>query len=318
MVLAGLLSACEAPLSALDPRGPAAGALAETWWVLLIGGSTIFFLVMTLALYAVYRSRNKRWKVDGNILIVAGGIALPVVALTALLLYAVQVGGRVQMAHPDALRIEVIGHQWWWEVRYLDHPGVITANEIHIPVDRPVLIELLSADVIHSFWVPRLAGKIDVLPEQQNRLWLQANETGVFHGRCSEFCGVQHARMSKRVIAQPQAEFEAWLAQQRRPAREPATPAQARGQAAFVTLGCHDCHSIRGIGTPKRPDLGPDLTHVGGRQTIAAATLANTTENLRVWVTDSRTVKPGNFMPPFDDVDPAMIEDIVAFLENLK
>ena len=315
---AGVLSACNAPLSALDPRGPVAGALAETWWVLLVGGAAIFVLVMALALYAVFRSYAKRLKVDGNFLIVAGGVALPVAALSALLLYAVQVGRRVHMTPPDALRIEVIGRQWWWEVRYPDHPGAVTANEIHIPVGRPVVIEVVSADVIHSFWVPRLAGKVDVLPEQRNRLWLQADAAGVFRGRCSEFCGAPHAHMSKLVIAQPQADFEVWLARQQRPARAPASPAQQRGLAAFEAHRCYECHSIRGVKMPPHGDLGPDLTHVGARRTLAAATLANTTENLRAWVGNSQKIKPGNFMPPVDEADPDTIADLVAFLQNLK
>lgn len=316
--LAVVLCSCAGAQSALDPRGPVANALAQTWWVMFAGATIIFAAVMLLALYAVLRAPAKRRQIDGNLLVVAGGVVFPVVTLTALLVYAVHTSGRLHAEHTGALRIEVIGHQWWWEVRYRDDPDVVTANEIHIPVGEPVLIELRSADVIHSFWVPRLAGKLDALPEQRNRLWLQADHPGIFRGQCAEFCGAQHARMGKLVVAQPRAEFEAWLAEQRRPARTPTTTAQARGREAFVRLGCSDCHAIRGMDTGVRLQPAPDLPHVGARQSPAAATRGNATEHLKAWITDPQAIKPGNRMPAFTAIDAVVLDDVVTYLASLK
>lgn len=311
-----LLGACDGVQSALAPKGPVARALAETWWILLIGASAIFVLVMALVLYAVLRAPERRHSLRGNWLIVAGGMILPVTVLSALLVYAVRVSDSVQAAPSAALRIEVVGHQWWWEVRYPGQRDAVTANEIHIPAGRAVVIELQSADVIHSFWVPSLAGKIDVLPEQRNRVVLQADRPGVYRGQCAEFCGAQHARMALLVIAQPPEEFAAWLTRQAAPAREPTTPAQARGRAAFLQHDCINCHTVRGTTADGRQ--APDLTHVGGRRTLAALTLSNTRANLFDWITDSQAIKPGNAMPSFRHVGGAARADIAAFLESLE
>lgn len=314
--LATLLGGCQGIQSALDPRGPVAGALAQTWWVMLAGAALIFIVVLALTLYAVLRAPAPRHATDGSAFIVLGGVALPVAALTALLVYGVEVGEFAHRAPAGALRIEVIGHQWWWEVRYPDHPQAISANEIHVPVGTPVVIRVSSADVIHSFWVPPLAGKIDALPKKWNPVWLQADEAGVFRGQCAEFCGAQHAHMGLLVVAQPRETFDEWLAGQQRAASKPSLPAQVRGLTVFTRAGCADCHTLRGTGAGGR--RGPDLTHLASRRTLAAGTLANTPENLARWLRDNQTIKPGNAMPAFDRLDEAAIRDLVAYLESLQ
>jgi cytochrome c oxidase subunit 2 len=314
--IAALLAGCQGSQSALDPRGPVASVLAQTWWVMLAGAAVIFILVIALTLYAVSRAPARRPAIGGNTLIVLGGVALPVVTLSALLVYGVEVGEFARKAPADALRVEVIGHQWWWEVRYPDHPQAISANEIHIPVGAPVAVSVSSADVIHSFWVPPLAGKIDALPNKWNRVWLQADEAGVFRGQCAEFCGAQHALMGLLVVAQPRPAFDDWLARQQRPAPKPATPAQVRGLTAFAQAGCAVCHTLRGAGAGGR--MGPDLTHLAGRRTLAAGTLPNTPDNLARWLRDNQTIKPGNGMPAFGQLDEKTMRDLVGYLESLQ
>jgi cytochrome c oxidase subunit 2 len=310
------LAGCAGIQSALDPRGPVAGSLAQTWWVMLAGAGVIFVLVIVLALYAVLRAPARRPTVGDNTFIVLGGVALPVVALSALLVYGAQVGEFARTVPANAVRVEVVGHQWWWEVRYPDHPQAISANEIHIPVGVPVAISVSSADVIHSFWVPPLAGKIDALPNKWNQVWLQADEAGVFRGQCAEFCGGQHALMGLLVVAQPRAAFDDWLVRQQQPAAKPATPVQVRGLTAFAQAGCPACHTLRGAGAQGR--TAPDLTHLAGRRTLAAGSLANTPENLARWLRENQTIKPGNGMPAFGQLDAATMRDLVGYLESLQ
>lgn len=283
---------------------------------MLVAAGVIFTLVMVLALYVVLRAPEKRPRLGEHGLVVAGGVALPVVALTALLVYSLHVSDRVRAQATDALRIEVIGHQWWWEVRYPDHPGAVSANEIHVPAGRPVQLELVSRDVIHSFWVPQLAGKIDVLPEQRNRLGFRAEAPGTYRGQCAEFCGAQHARMRLLVIAQPPAAFAQWLARQQRPAAAPATAAQARGREQFLGRACAQCHTVRG--TPAAGRVGPDLTHVGARRTLGAVSLANTPANRKAWIAGNQSIKPGNRMPEFRDLEAGALADLSAFLGSLE
>lgn len=313
--LAGqLLAGCRGSQSALDPQGPVAAGIAETWWVMFFGGAVIFVVVLALALYAAFRAPERRADVSPQTLIVGGGVVFPIVTLTALLLYGLHVGGTTRPAGAeDALRIDVIGHQWWWEVRYAG--GAVTANEIHVPVGRAVEIRLTSADVIHSFWVPNLAGKIDLIPGSTNVQWLRADRAGVFRGQCAEFCGAQHARMALLVIAESKTEFERWRARQAAAATAPTTGPAAQGLAAFERLGCPECHSIRGVAPGGR--IGPDLTHVASRRTLAAATLANEPANLAAWIGNARAFKPGTPMPSFAHVDAATRESLVAFLGAL-
>ena len=210
--------------------------------------------------------------------------------------------------------ILVIGHQWWWEVRY-PGTGIRTANEIHLPVAEPQRLGLRSADVIHDFWVPELGRKMDVIPGVENQTWIAAGEPGVYYGRCAEFCGQEHAWMRLRVVAQSPAEFAKWEQAQLLTPRTPADGAPGRGAAYFQQLSCAACHTIRG--TPAHGDVGPDLTHVGGRDTLVAGRLANTPANLAVWLLEPDLVKPGAHMPNLH-LTREQQDTLVAYLEGLR
>jgi cytochrome c oxidase subunit II len=215
------------------------------------------------------------------------------------------------------LTVRVTGRQWWWEVSYLDRsPSLIatTANEIHIPVGRPVRLEVVSGDVIHSFWIPELAGKTDLIPGQENVMWLEANRPGVYHGQCAEYCGLQHAKMAMEVVAEPPDAFARWLERQRAPAATPAGTNAAAGAHVFATYACALCHTVRGTMAGGR--LGPDLTHVGGRRTIAAGTIANTRGNLLGWIENPQAFKPGTLMPAVP-LEGRELDDLTAYLQSL-
>ncbi|SCZ30683.1 cytochrome c oxidase subunit 2 [Burkholderia vietnamiensis] len=217
---------------------------------------------------------------------------------------------------PPALTIGVTAHDWWWAVRYpadADGAAFVTANEIHIPVGEPVLVELTSADVIHAFWVPQLAGKTQTIPGQTNRQWLQADRPGVYRGQCSQYCGAQHAHMAFEVVAEPPAAFRAWLAAQRQPAPADAAAPELRGRRLF-TERCAGCHAVRGTGATG--DAGPDLTHVGSRRLLAAGTLENTPANLRDWIAHAQQRKPQTLMPSFA-LAPRDADDLAAYLATL-
>jgi cytochrome c oxidase subunit 2 len=214
------------------------------------------------------------------------------------------------------LRVAVIGHDWWWEVRYPDHQ-VITANEIHVPVGEPVSLEVTAADVIHSFWVPQLAGKIDLIPGRTNRLLFQADRPGTFRGQCAEYCGLQHAHMAFLVIAQTPDEFSAWLAGQAAPAQQPVDSLVQRGAQVFAREGCISCHAVRYGSEPVGGRIGPDLTHIGSRSTIAAGTLPNVRGNLAGWIVNSQALKPGNKMPPMP-VEGDDLQVLLDYLQSLR
>jgi cytochrome c oxidase subunit 2 len=216
-----------------------------------------------------------------------------------------------------AFTIEVRGHQWWWEARYIGQSGdrtFTTANELHVPVGRPVHLELLSDDVIHSFWIPALAGKTDVIPGQTNVAWLEAAKPGIYRGQCTEYCGDQHAHMAMYVIADAAAEFQSWWDAQLAVAPEPNSDALMRGEA-IVTARCGVCHAIRGTGAGGI--FGPDLTHLMSRRTIAAGTLPNDRENLSQWISHAQAVKPGNRMPTLA-LPPAELAEAAAYLRTLR
>jgi cytochrome c oxidase subunit 2 len=218
----------------------------------------------------------------------------------------------------EPITIEVTGTQWWWKVRYIDSVAsriLTTANEIHIPVGTPVKLELLSNDVIHSFWVPRLGGKKDLIPGRRSVMWLRADSIGVYRGQCAEFCGHQHALMGLTVIAESRGDFDAWLAHQLEPAPEPSTPDQRRGLEVFTSSTCAMCHTIRG--TNAAASTGPDLTHLASRGTIAAATLPNTRGHLGGWISDPQSIKPGAKMPA-NSLQPADLQALLAYLESLR
>jgi cytochrome c oxidase subunit II len=303
------------PQSAVHPQGRAAQLIAESWWLMLWGAVAIFIVVMALALYAMFRVPEKRWRASERALIVGGGVVFPVLTLSALLVYGTGLGRDLTLQRPAAVQVEVVGRQFWWEVRYPES-GVVTANEIHIPTGRVVAVTVRTDDVIHSFSVPALAGKIDLIPGQPNRIQLQADASGIFRGQCAEFCGAQHARMAFYVEATDDVNYRQWIERQRQPAIEPAGEQQRRGLAAFLAAECQECHTIRG--TPARGSGGPDLTHVASRRYLAAGTLENNGDNLARWIAHNQRFKPGARMPEFEHLPPATLRDIVAYLESLQ
>lgn len=305
--------------SALAPRGPHADYVATLSWIMFRAGALIFFLVVVLAALATFYPHRTRPWLGGRSAIVIGGIAFPVVTLTALLVYGL-VGARALVTFdPPALRIEVIGESWWWRVHYLNASGsadLVAANEIRIPVGVPVEFVLKSADVIHSFWVPSLAGKLDMIPGHVNSYRFAAERAGIYRGQCAEFCGAQHAKMAFFVVAMARQEFDAWYGEQARPAAEPAVALQQQGRALFLSNGCGACHTVRG--TPADGIIGPDLTHVGGRRSIGAGIFPNNVGTLAGWISSAQHLKPGNLMPSFGNLRGDELRAIAAYLESLK
>jgi cytochrome c oxidase subunit 2 len=323
-----LLAGCGGIQSALDPAGPGAARIGAIWWLILIVCAAVYIVVMAVLLWAIAR-RRRRGVGPGSTAVAPepqrerrmGQVVGVVVVLTAAILVAFVLAsfqvGRALTARPaePAVRIDVTAQRWWWDVRYQDpvpSNGFTTANEIHIPVGRPVELTLRSADVIHSLWVPNLHGKKDLIPGQINTLYLEADRPGVFRGQCAEFCGFQHAHMALYVVAEPEEEFARWQAQQRQPAPEPATDAQRRGREVFMASSCVLCHAISG--TPAGGVTGPSLTHVASRLSLAAGTLPNTRAYLTSWVIDPQRHKPGNNMPP----NPLRADDLQALLSYLE
>jgi cytochrome c oxidase subunit 2 len=292
--------------SALHPAGPDATVIAEITWVLFAGAGAIFVLVMALAAWAVLKP--PAWLARRGA-IVAGGIAFPLVVLSALLVYSLIRANALSAGEP-ALRVEVTGHQWWWRIAYLSADGTVdfvTANELRIPVGQRVEIRLRSADVLHSFWVPSLAGKLDLIPGKDNRLLLSASRAGTFRGQCAEYCGGPHAQMAFFVIAEDEAGFERWRQRQRQPAALSSEIFNAR---------CAACHTVRG--TSAAGTLGPDLTHVGGRVSLGAGILPNNRGALAGWIASSQHIKPGNLMPSFRELSAGELQQLAAYLEALK
>ena len=246
--------------------------------------------------------------------------AITVLILLGLTIVSVSVGKIVSasVAPAGSLTIDVTGTQWWWKVRYAtDDPSgiLLTANEIHIPVGRPIAIRGNSEDVIHSFWVPSLQGKRDLIPGRPTLEWLQADHPGEYRGQCAEFCGIQHTHMAFWVIAEPPDQFNSWMDHQLQPAAEPADDEAIHGQEIFLKSACILCHAIRG--TIAAAQVGPDLTHFGSRKTIAAGTLANTKGNLAGWIADPQNIKPGTHMATVA-LQPAEMQPLIDYLESLK
>ena len=305
--------------SALHPQSPQAEAIAHLAWVLIAGAAIITIVVLALTAYALWGPAPGRHRLATRKLVVGGGIAFPVVALTALLVYSLSLETTMTgHAATPALRIAVTGHQWWWRVHYLDTAGTldfVTANEIRIPAGQPVELLLESADVIHSFAVPNLAGKLDMIPGRTNILRLMASAPGVFRGQCLEYCGGPHAQMAFYVVAEAPERFEQWRATQRQAALPAADDITRQGEALF-TSHCIACHTVRG--TKAEGKLGPDLTHVGSRLTIAAGILPNNRGTLASWISASQNVKPGNLMPSMTIFSGAELHALAAYLEALK
>jgi cytochrome c oxidase subunit 2 len=322
-----LVSGCASDQNALAPESHQASDIASLWWW-MFGGSLVGVGVIAGIIVFAWIRRDRRGlgsDVDGTkpgerratAVVLGLGVALPVVALATLFVVSdifVIRATQAPAASRTRLTVQVVGHQWFWEVRY---PGTksVTANEIHIPLRTPVLVEAMTADVIHSFWVPRLNRKIDMIPGRVNRIELDARRPGRYRGQCAEFCGLQHAHMALEVVVQPPGRFRAWLANMARATRPVTTALEHRGQQIFVNGPCASCHTIRGTGASG--DVGPDLTHLASRSTIAAATLTNTPRDLETWITDNQHVKPGNQMPEFR-LHGSQLRALVAYLESRR
>lgn len=312
----------------LDARGEGASRIVELWWVMFALTMIPLAIVSALLVLVLVRRRDapapaeergdRRW-------IVLGGVVLPLVVLLPILALTITTGRALGYGdEEDALEVEIVAHQFWWDIRYplpgsssLDGGSFRTANELHIPVGRPVTVRLESNDVIHSFWVPQLHGKMDLVPGRTNTLTLLAEEPGVYKGRCAELCGLGHGVMRFLVIAEPEEEFEAWLADEAGPLAVEPDPVVRQEFAN----SCAPCHDVRGLFEQEQEafsgTFGPDLTHFASRRTIGADLLPNTREALGRWIVDPQGVKPGNRMPDVG-LDGEELTTIVDFLRELE
>ena len=286
--------------------------MADLWWLMLGLGVAVFVVFAVVLGVGLLRRpaqhRFDRW-------LIGGGAVLPTLVIAVVFGATLHAMRAVPTTAPSgALAVEVIGHQWWWEVRY-PGAGVTTANELHIPLGRPVTLQLSSADVIHSFWVPALAGKLDLLPDHTNELTFEADMPGEHVSRCAEFCGLQHTQMRMIVVAEPAERFASWLAGQQRPAAEPVEAVARRGRDVFLAAGCASCHAIRGV--TGETAAGPDLTHIASRRSLGAAAVPNTPDRLAQWVTDPHTIKQGVKMPAAE-LTPEQRHAVLTYLGGLQ
>jgi cytochrome c oxidase subunit 2 len=304
--------------SVLAPHGAQAGKIATLAWALFAFGTVVLLIVVVATWLAMRGSTRLRALLARDRTILALGLALPAITLSVLLGYGVFLM-RAQLGPNEAgaMRIEVVGERWWWRVTYETAGGrVASATEIRIPVGRPVTFTLKSADVIHSFWVPSLGGKVDMIPGRTTHLRLTAERAGTYRGQCAEYCGGAHALMALAVIAMPPAEFDDWLAREAAPARVPAGEPERRSGALFLAAGCGSCHMVRG--TPASGLIGPDLTHLGSRRSVGIDTLPLDAPNLVAFITDGQHIKPGNTMPPFRNLQADDAASITAYLLSLR
>jgi cytochrome c oxidase subunit 2 len=319
-LVAVLATGCNSNQAITNPATEPAREIDTLWWAMFVGAMVVFGAVVALLVIAFVRRRRPEGPSHEDrgpyMVIVGGGLAAPIVVLAILFGFVIHVMPATSAPPgPTRLTVDVIGHQWFWEVRY-HGTSAVTANEIHIPADTAVDVRVTTDDVIHSFWVPRLNRKIDMIPGQVNRIELDAPDPGVYRGQCSEFCGVGHAQMAFYVIVQPPAQFRTWLRNQSRPAGEPTGSQAGLGQRAFMTAGCQNCHMIRGTSAAGR--VGPDLTHVGSRRTLAALTIPNTPRSLFDWITNPQRIKPGARMPGFASLPASERHALVTYLEGLR
>ena len=331
------LAGCSSVQSISNAHGPAARSIAR-----LSHAMTITFLITTLVMWALlavalkkrHGSLKEHMPIDiggGQMWVAIGGFVIPLLVFTVFFLVGLELladfpihgahGSTHQTAEAAAGKpdILIIGHQWWWEVHYLygdSGQHFVTANEIHIPAGRPVNIELRSTDVIHSFWVPSLHGKVDLVPGHTDFIRIEASEPGDFSGQCAEYCGMEHADMRLLVVSQEPAAFNEWLANQRKPGAEPTNPGTEMGQQFFLAGPCSKCHTVRG--TPAAGNGAPDLTHIGSRKYIGANTFPNNNAYLEAWVTDAQSLKPGCKMPIITQYSGMQLRILVGYLRQLQ
>lgn len=324
-----MLPAVQRP-NILDPQGPTSEPIVVLWWVMLVVATVVFVAMLVLLAVSVVRRRRGEVADDrvagegfaggGNLVTVLGGIVVPGVVVVGLMAATVTTTADVATVsgggdgEDDALTIEVTGHQFWYDVAYPD-ADVRIANEAHIPAGRAVEFQLGSADVIHTFWVPQLAGKTDMVPGERTSMRVQAEEPGEYRGFCTEYCGIQHARMQFVVVVHEPADFEAWLEERKQPPRSPEEESAQAGREVFFDAGCAECHTIEGV---NQADGGfPDLTHLADRRTIGAGILENNRGNLGGWILDPQQHKPGNRMPP-SNLGSGELNDLLDYLETLE
>lgn len=317
--------------SALNPAGPGAQRAANLWMGILVVCIIVFIAVWAVLITGVARTRHGADEPPPPLLdteasdrkarkVVSVAVGITVITLFVILVSSIVTGKRVtdELASKTPLTIEVVGHQWWWEVHYPNpDPSkiIVTANEIHLPTGVPIHMSTASRDVIHSFWAPNIHGKRDLIPGYTTAFWFKVDKPGIYRGQCAEFCGLEHAKMAFYIIAESPDKFQQWQAQQLQDAQAPTNSLQQRGQDVFLQNACVMCHTIRGTIAGSR--VGPDLTHLASRQSIGAATLPNNPGSLAAWIADSQHIKPGNRMPP----NPLSGDDLtalLAYLENLK
>jgi cytochrome c oxidase subunit II len=322
-----VLAGCGGPQDTLDPHSHPATDIANLFWVMMAVSFGGLALITGLLVLAWVRRGRRGIGSDADdphpgekpswFVVVGMGVVFPLMVIVALFIvgdWAIVNVTQAPAASSTAMTVDAIGHQWYWEFKY---PGTkaVTADELHIPVGTRVNLVATTADVIHSFWVPELNRKIDTIPGQQNRILLDANKTGVYRGQCAEYCGLQHAHMGMLVFVQTKAQFRAWLKQEAAPAAAPQSASARRGEQVFLNGSCSSCHAIRG--TPARGFVGPDLTHLASRTTLAGLTIPNSRAYLSQWIMDSQHFKPGNDMPDFA-LKGAQLQSLVGYLEGLK
>lgn len=304
------------PPPIFDPAGPFAWPITTLGWVLLAMAGLVLLIVLGSLYIGLWGGANLRARLGGTKAVWIGGIAFPAVVLTILLVYGLTLTRQLSGPAPrDAMRVRVTGEMWWWRIAYLDGRGqaiLHDANELHIPVGRPVVLELESADVIHSFWVPRLSGKLDMVPGRRNPMVIQADKPGVYGGQCAEFCGGPHALMGFVVVAHPQDRYNSVMRSRlaRNSAEAPGPPAAGR---LFSSAGCAACHRI--AGTDANGLAGPDLTFVGSRRTLGAGILPNNRGTMMGWIANSQAIKPHNRMPPYTVLSGREVTELAAYLE---
>jgi len=313
------LAGCDGPQSALVTAGYGAERIAELFWWMLGGALIIWLLVVGTAVYAIRGHNHRFTSRHAYFLIVGGGAVFPTVVLGGLLIYALQLFAHLRdPADAGDFRVEVSGEQWWWRVRYVGPGGekIELANEVRLPVNTVAELRLYSSDVIHSFWIPSLGGKMDMIPGRETRLLLQPTRTGTFRGVCAEYCGGSHALMAFPVVVMQPGEFAAWLQHQGTQAAQPEEEITRRGQHLFLANGCGSCHRIRG--TAADGELGPDLTHVGSRLSLGADTLPNNVNAFARWIAHTEQVKPQVRMPSFGMLPQADVRAMALYLESLQ
>lgn len=305
------------------PLGDSADSVYKVSVLTLSICAVIFVVVGGLLTYAVIRFRSRGdegtepAQVYGSNQIEIAWTVIPILIVFVLTMSAARVTSSIQDKREpaNAVKATVVGHQWWWEIRYPDL-GIVVANELHIPLNtktnpKYTFLTLESAYVAHGFWVPQLSGKVDVIPNRSNKMWIDARELGVYLGNCSEYCGTQHANMLIRVVVDTPEDFDKWVAQQ----KMEASSDEAAGRQTFLSLNCINCHTVRG--TPAQGKFGPDLTHLMSRQTIASGMIPNSAQNVKNWVSDPQSIKPGNLMPDMQ-LDDKQLDQVTAYLTSLK